>query len=112
MNRSVFLTFLFFLLFLIPAILFSQQQEKINYLHRLVLPENACYPNWSKYGKLVFQAGEKGEEHIFLYDPEKNRVTILHTGNTDSRHPVWVPGKNAIVYDTGTEKTTGWFIST
>ena len=101
---------LFLLLFLLQAEMLCQPQDKeISYIHQQVFPANPMYPAWSKQGQLAFQSAEKGKEHIFIYDHGKNAIIPLPTGNTSSFHPVWVPGRNAIVYDTGTGKNSRLF---
>ncbi len=98
-KRRVSFFILGFTLLFSPASLFSQQLLQANRLQQLILSGNQMFPSWSEDGRMVFQSGEKGRQNIFLYNPAKDTVVALTTDLSDEQHPVWVPGKEAIVYD-------------
>lgn len=61
---------------------------------------NQQYPSWSTDGRyLVFQSDHAGNEDIYLYDTQRNIVIQVTHMATDEEHPVWFPGKDAVVYD-------------
>ena len=97
-RRAFFFIFGVTLLFS-PASLLSQQLLQANRLQQLILSGSQMFPSWSGDGRMVFQSGEKGRENIFLYNPAKDTVVALTTDSSDEQHPVWVPGKEAVVYD-------------
>ncbi len=98
-KRRIFFFVLGFTLLFSPASLLSQRLLQANRLQQLILSGSQMFPSWSENGRMVFQSGEKGRQNIFLYNPAKDTVVALTTDLSDEQHPVWVPGKEAIVYD-------------
>ena len=98
-KRRVFFFIFGFTLLFSPASLLSQQLLQANRLQQLILSGSQMFPSWSGDGRMVFQSGKKGKQNIFLYNPAKDMVVALTTDLSDEQHPVWVPGKEAIVYD-------------
>lgn len=97
-RRIFFFIFSFTLLFS-PVSLLSQQLLQANRLQQVILSGNQMFPSWSGDGEMVFQSGKKGRQNIFLYNPAKDTVVALTTDSSNEQHPVWVPGKEAVVYD-------------
>lgn len=98
-KRRVFFFIFGFTLLFSSASLLSQQLLQANRLQQLILSGSQMFPSWSGDGEMVFQSGKKGRQNIFLYNPEKDTVVALTADSSDEQHPVWVPGKEAIVYD-------------
>ncbi len=98
-KRRIFFFIFGFTLLFSPASLLSQQLLQANRLQQLILSGSQMFPSWSEDGEMVFQSGEKGRENIFLYNPVKDTVVALTTDSSGEQHPVWVPGKEAVVYD-------------
>jgi len=68
----------------------------------LKLPGNQLYASWSSDGRqLVYQSDANGNWDIYLYSLETQKVSALTHSPVDEQHPIWVPGKNAIVFERG-----------
>ncbi len=100
-----------FLLLFAPQSLFSQPPLPKNDLHKLPLHKDDLFPFWSSNGRMVFQSGKKGHQNIFLYSAAKDTAVVLTSNALDNSHPVWVPGKNAVVYSAGQGKSSRLSIS-
>lgn len=69
---------------------------------QLKLPGNQWYASWSSDGRqLVYQSDANGNWDIYLYSLETGKVSALTHSPFDEQHPVWVPGKRAVVFERG-----------
>lgn len=91
-----------FLLGMLPQSV-SAQNSALNLVLRN-LEGNQSFPSWSQDSRyLIFQSDVSGNQNIFLLDTKNDSVRQLTFAVTDEEHPVWVPGKNAVVYDSKRE---------
>lgn len=89
----------FLLLSLVLSKNLCAQNGSVNLILRS-LGGNQTFPSWSQEGRyLVFQSDVSGNQDIFLLDTHNDSVRQLTFAVTDEAHPVWVPGKKAVVYD-------------
>ncbi|MBN2638614.1 MAG: PD40 domain-containing protein [Bacteroidales bacterium] len=91
-----------FLVMIFSIVLISGSKAQTNQLNTILSKEsgNQDFPSWSNNGRyLVFQSDKFGNQDIFMLDAQKDSVIRLTYNISDEEHPVWVPGKDAIVYD-------------
>ena len=66
----------------------------------ITLGGDKLFPKWSDDGsQLLFQSNQNGNWDIYLYDLEKDSLRQLTIDLANEQHPVWVPGKQQIVFD-------------
>ncbi len=81
-------------------------QTAVGSFHLKLAGDQLC-ACWSPDGKkLVFQSNEKGNWDIFLYELVTGHLRRLTSTVADEQHPVWVPGKQAVIFDRGSGKHT------
>lgn len=90
-----------FLLMIFPISVFSQQPFPINHIQELTIHSNARFPTLSADGRIVIQSNNNGIENIYLFNPVTDSTVALTADRDNEQHPVWIPGKEAIVYDKG-----------
>ncbi len=103
---------LFYLLVLIqilPSVNLRAQAVAINDSTQQSLSGNQYFPSWSADGRIIFQSDKNGNEDIYLFNPATDLVVAIAAGSNDEQHPVWLPHKNTIVYDSGKNKDTRLF---
>ena len=86
-----------------------------NIMAQTLVPDSdiilSCFPGSQRFPALaneeiLFQSDKNGNEDLYLFSPDADTIIVLSDCPTDEQHPVWVPGKNAIVFDTGFNKNS------
>jgi Tol biopolymer transport system component len=96
MNRFLLIVLLFLLFGFVEAQPFSIDST----CQRISLTGDELFPKWSDDGsQLLFQANQNGNWDLFLYDLEKDSLRQLTIDPANEQHPVWVPGRQQIVFD-------------
>ncbi len=87
--------------------LFAQSTGTIH-IH---IPGDQLYACWSPDGqRLVYQSNQKGNWDLFLYDLQTGHSEELADSSTDEQHPVWVPGKQAVIFEMGNGKNSRLYL--
>lgn len=84
-------------------IIFSMNLEAQHVQWNMTLkssPGNQLFPSWSENGHyLLFQSDLSGNQDVFMLNTKTDSIIRLTSQTTDEEHPVWVPGRSAVVYD-------------
>ena len=81
-------------------------QWGVDSLH-LKIPGDQLYASWSPDGKqMLYQSNARGNWDIFLFSLKTGKSQPLTNDLADEQHPVWVPGKDAVVFERGKGRTT------
>jgi len=80
-----------------PASLRAQAFTVNDTMYQITLSGNQRFPSFSTDGRIVFQS----DKNIYLYNPATDSIVVLPADTNNAQHPVWVPGKEAVVYDAG-----------
>ena len=73
------------------------------------LSGNQYFLSMSTDGRIVFQSDKNGDENIYLFNPAADSVVALIADTVSEQHPIWVSGKDAVVYDAGHGKESRFF---
>lgn len=92
-----------------PASLRAQTFTANDTMYQITLSGNQRFPSLSTDGRIVFQSDKDGSENIYLYNPATDSIVALTADTNNEQHPVWVPGKEAVVYDAGHGKESRLF---
>jgi len=98
-----------FIWFYTPTSLWAQAFAANDTLHQIILSGNQRFPSISTDNRIVFQSDKNGDENIYLFNPAVGSITALTADTLNEQHPVWVSGKNAVVYDAGHGKESRFF---
>jgi Tol biopolymer transport system component len=76
---------------------------------KIVFSGNRYFPSIAQDGRIVFQSNQNGNENIYLFNPITDSTVQITSDTIDEQHPVWLPHKNAIVFDAGKGKNARLF---
>jgi Tol biopolymer transport system component len=108
-GKPFFLFYLLAFILILPSENLRAQADAINDNKLQLFPGNQYFPSWSADGRIVFQSDKNGYENIYLFDPAADSIAALTADTINEQHPVWVPGKEAVVYDAGYGKESRLF---
>ncbi len=104
-NKTLLLFFSVIFILLNTSVMLRAQSPYVNdTLHPINFSGNLLFPALSMDGSIVFQLERNGNTHIYLLNPNADSIDRLTVDSVNEKHPVWVPKKNAVVYDTGYNK--------
>ncbi len=104
-NKTLLLFFSVIFILLNASVMLRAQSPYVNDTrYPINFSGNLLFPASSMDGSIVFQLERNGNAHIYLLNPNTDSIDRLTVGNVNEKHPVWVPKKNAVVYDTGYNK--------
>ena len=96
-------------LMLSSGILWAQAVPLKNSTYKIILPGNQHFPSIAQDGRIVFQSDQNGNKNIYLFNPITDSTVQITSDSVDEQHPVWLPHKNAIVFDAGKGKNARLF---
>ena len=89
-----------FILFLLSSLLWSTEATQAQ---PVVSQDHPHFAATSPDG-ILFRWDKRGNNGLYLILPGRDTLLLLSHLRTRPQHPVWVPGKEAIVFDTGVDQ--------
>jgi len=108
-DNPFFFFYLLAFILILPSANLRAQTVAINDNTPQLFSGNQFFPSWSANGRIVFQSDKKGNKDIYLFNPVTDSTVAITAGPGEEQHPVWIPDKEAVVYDTGIGKNSRLF---